>query len=93
MSLFLVFFFLYFVPAVIANSMIITNIRKDPVNRTNGYDELPAEYFEQFIPALNIACIIYGLYTSYQEYQEKKHAQLVDEIVSQINKKQEKSDD
>lgn len=89
MSLFLVFFFLYFVPAVIANSMIINILIKEH----ERYERDDSVYIIQFIPILNIIGIVFGLYTKYQEYQKEKHTQLVDEIVSQINKKQEKSDD
>lgn len=88
MSLFLVFFFLYFVPTVIANSIIINMIIKDH-ERYEGDDSV---YIIQFIPIINIIGIVCGLYTKYQESQKEKQQQLVNEILSQI-KRQEKSND
>lgn len=88
MNLFLVFFFLYFVPAVIANSIIINMLIKDH----ERYERDDSVYIIQFIPIINIIGVVGGLYIKYQEFQKAKQQQLVDEILSQI-KQQEKSND
>lgn len=88
MNLFLVFFFLYFVPAIISNSMIINMLIKNH----EQYEGDDSVYIVQFIPIINIINVVGGLYIKYQKFQKEKQQQLVDEILSQI-KQQEKSND